>query len=129
MLNPQISYEGLKNDYSNDPILLELLEQFKPNIFDYFHNNYGHTSVLTLPSLPSPSIQMSPTLGSLQKSFTARYCRKDKAAINELDEYFKLPAEDFDACNPIHWWMGRKAQFPNLFCLPRDILCIPDESF
>ena len=23
-----------------------------------------------------------------------------------VEEYFKLPAEDFDTCNPIHWWMG-----------------------
>jgi hypothetical protein len=50
-------------------------------------------------------------------------------SINELKEYFKLPAEDFDACNPIHWWVGWQAQFPNLFCLACDILCIPGESF
>ncbi|KAF8801335.1 hypothetical protein BYT27DRAFT_7115405 [Phlegmacium glaucopus] len=25
--------------------------------------------------------------------------------------------------------MGRRAQFPNLFCLARDILCIPGELF
>ena len=46
-------------------------------------------------------------------------------AINELEEYFKFPAEDFDACNPIHL----RAQFLNLFFLSRDILCIPGQSF
>ena len=48
--------------------------------------------------------------------------------INELEEYFNLPPEDFETCNPIHWWMGRHAQFPNLFWFAQDILCIPGAS-
>ena len=83
----------------------------------------------TPPSVPSPSVQPSPTVGSPQKSFTARYRRKETASINELEEYFKLPTEDFDACDPIRWWMGRRAQFPNLFRLARDVLCIPGAFF
>ena len=35
--------------------------------------------------------------------------------------------EDFEACNPIHWWIGQWAQFPNLFCMACDILSIPGE--
>ena len=54
------------------------------------------------------------------KFFIAQCRRKEKASINELEEYFKLPAEDFDACNPIQWWTGQHAQFPNLFHLARD---------
>jgi len=69
-----------------------------------------------------------PIVGLPQKSFTARYRRKDRSSVNELEEYFKLPAEDFDTCNPIHWWMGRRVQFPNLFRLARDILCIPGSA-
>jgi hypothetical protein len=91
-------------------------EQSKSNLFTYFHDNYTHAAISTPPSIASPSAQTSPIMGS-QKSFTAQYHRKEKASINKLEEYFKLPAEDFDACNPIQWWMCQHSQFPNLFHL------------
>ena len=127
VLDPRISYEGMKIDFADDPMLSKHLEQSKSNLFIYFHDNYTHAAISTPPSITSPSAQTSPIMGSPQKSFTARYRRKEKASINELEEYFKLPAEDFDACNPIQWWMGRRAQFLNLFHLARDISCIPGE--
>jgi hypothetical protein len=65
---------------------------------------------------------------SPQKNFTARFKRKTKVVVDELEEYFKLEPEDFDLCNPIQWWMGRRAQFPNLFWLARDILSIPGSA-
>ena len=85
------------------------------------------SSTLAPPLVPSPSQSMSSTLGSLKKSFTARYHQKDKPAFNELEEYFKLPLKDFDACDPIWWWVSWRAQFPNLYCLACNILCIPGE--
>jgi hypothetical protein len=119
----------MKADYADDPMLLDHLEQSKASLIEYFNENYVNSGVLapsSLPSkLPSISVQSTPTVGSPKKSFTARYRRKEKMYVNELEEYFKLPAEDFDACNPIHWWTGRQAQFPNLSCLAQDILCIP----
>jgi hypothetical protein len=87
-------------------MLSEHLEQSKLNLFIYFHDNYAHAAISTPPSTASPSAQTSPIMGSPQKSFTARYRRKEKASINKLEEYFKLPAEDFNACNPIQWWTG-----------------------
>jgi hypothetical protein len=127
VLDPRISYEGLKADYNDDPTLSDHLEHSKMNLFTYFDRNYAkmddHTSPVPTSSVPT----LPPLAGSPQKSFTARYRRKGKSATNELEEYFKLPVEDFDTCNPIHWWVGRRAQFPNLFCLARDILCIPGE--
>lgn len=127
MLDPRISYEGIKADYANDLMLSDHLEQSKSSLSDYFNENYANI-ILVPSSSPSMSVQPTPlAAGSPQKSFTARYRRKEKTSINELEEYFKLPAEDFDACNPIHWWFGRRAQFPNLFCMARDILCIPGE--
>lgn len=30
--------------------------------------------------------------------------------------------------DPIHWWAGRRAQFPNLSRLARDILSIPGSA-
>jgi hypothetical protein len=127
VLDPRISYEGMKVDYADDLILSDHLKESKSNLFDYFNANYANT-IPAPSSAPSASVQSVPIVaGSPQKSFMARYRRKEKASINELEEYFKLPAEDFDACNPIHWWIGRRAQFPNLFCMARDVLCIPGE--
>lgn len=127
VLDPRISYEGMKADYVDDLMLSNHLERSKSSLFDYFNENYANI-ILIPSSSPSMSVRSAPmAAGSPQKSFTARYRRKEKTSINELEEYFKLPAEDFDACNPIHWWFGRRAQFPNLFCMARDILCIPGE--
>ena len=45
--------------------------------------------------------------------------------VSELEEYLKLLSEDFKKCDSIKWWVGCCAQFPNLFHLAHDILCIP----
>ena len=135
LLDPWISYDGMKADYANDDTLAEHLESSKSTLFDYFHKYYMNkatpdsspSSTMAPPLVLSPSQSMSSTLGSLKKSFTARYHWKDKPAVNELEEYFKLPLEDFDACDPIWWWISQWAQFPNLYCLACDILCIPGE--
>ena len=137
MLDPRISYDGMKVDYSDDDMLAEHLENSKSALFDYFHTHYMIKATPdTLPSsgsipapcqIPSSSQSIPSTLESSKKSFTARYRRKDKPAVNELEEYFKLPLEDFDACDPIRWWASRRAQFPNLYRLACDILCIPGE--
>ena len=75
-------------------------------------------------SMPGASANASAPPHSPQKNFTSHFQQKAKAAINELDEFFKLPQEDFKTCNPIYWWFGHHAQFPNLFWLAQDILCI-----
>ena len=128
----------MRADYTNDDTLAEHLENTKSALFDYFHKYYVNkatpgtspSSILAPPLVPSPSQSTSSTLGSSKKSFTARYRQKDMPAVNELEEYFKLPLEDFDACDPmipIRWWVSRRAQFPNLYRLACDILCIPGE--
>jgi hypothetical protein len=128
VLDPRISYEGMKLDYAGDESLAEYLESSKTNLYNYYETHYAgkHSapSQMTDP-VPGPSVNPSAPPRSPQKNFTSRFQRKAKAAVNELDEFFNLPQEDFDTCNPIHWWMGRRAQFPNLFWLARDILCIP----
>jgi hypothetical protein len=129
VLDPRISYEGLKIDYADDSSLSNHLEESKLNLYNYYDENYATLHTLTPSSPPSTSIQALPMDGSPQKSFTARYRRKEKHSSNELEEYFKLPAEDFDMCNPVQWWVGRQSQFPHLFQLARDILCIPGQYF
>jgi len=69
---------------------------------------------------------IGPAMGSPKKvNFTARYQKKDGLEIDELEEYFKLPREDFDSCDPLQWWLGRRAQFPNLYRLVCDVFSIP----
>jgi hypothetical protein len=58
----------------------------------------------------------------------ARY-KKERVYVNELEEYFKVPREDFDSCDPIKWWVSRRAQFPNAYRLACDVLSIPGEFF
>ena len=107
MLDPRISYEGLKVDYGDDLTLTSHLEESKTTLFNYFDENYATLPCLTPSSPPPMPVQALPMDGLPQKSFMARYHRRENHPTNELEEYFKLPAEDFDTCNPIQWWVGQ----------------------
>jgi len=128
VLDPHISYEEMKLDYAGDESLAEYLESSKTNLCNYYKTHYAgkHSapSQMTDP-VPGPSVNPSAPPCSPQKNFTSHFQWKAKAAINKLDEFFNLPQEDFDTRNPIHWRMDHRAQFPNLFWLAHDILCIP----
>ena len=115
----------MKADYSDDPVLRDYLEESKTNLIAYYKENYAAKETLTSTSSQTITPSQQNVSGSPQKCFTSRYRNKSKASINELEEYWKLPIEDFKTYNPIQWWMGRRAQFPKLFKLARDILCIP----
>ena len=61
MLDPHISYEGLKQDYGDDLMLSNHLEDSKMQLFSYFNEHYP---ALT-PSLPtSTHVQALPMDGS-----------------------------------------------------------------
>ena len=124
VLNPQISYEALKADYRDDPMLSDHLEQSKFDLFCYFDKHYANANTSRL-SAPSTSAQTPLIEGSPQKSLTDWYHKKERSSTNKIEDYFKLPAEDFDVCNSIHWWMGWWSRFPHLFQLAHNILCIP----
>lgn len=121
----------MREDYADDEILTRYLESSKADLKTYFEAHYanrhpvGSSTSVVPPAAASTSSSYSP-----QKNFTARYQRKAKTIGNELEEYFKLTheREDFECCNPIQWWLGRCAQFPNLFWLARDLFSIPGES-
>jgi hypothetical protein len=63
----------------------------------------------------------------MKVNFTARYKKRSNTLIDKFKEYLKFLQEDFDICDPIQWWAGCHAQFPNLFHLVHDILAIPGE--
>ncbi|KIL55008.1 hypothetical protein M378DRAFT_201131 [Amanita muscaria Koide BX008] len=136
LLDPRISYEGMKADYANDDNLSEYLDSAKASLHTYFYENYAgkHVAppVLDHPRTAGPSKSKTSSQSrneSPQKvNFTARYRKQSSTRRDQLDEYFALPREDFDTCDPISWWVGRRSQFPDLFVFARDLLAIPGSA-
>jgi hypothetical protein len=89
--------------------------------FEKYYAIYTHSLNKTMNTHVNGTADDSP----LKVNFTSRYKRKDYCSHNELDKYFKLPCEDFEACQSLQWWVGRQAQFPALFCLVCDVFSIP----
>jgi hAT family C-terminal dimerisation region len=132
VLDPHISYEGMKSDYADDNILTKYLESAKVSLHTYFHENYAGKHV-TPPvhhhSTAGPSKSWQSYNESPQKvNFTARYKKQPSARRDQLEEYFMLPHEDFNTCDPISWWIGCRSQFPDIFVFACDLLAIPGES-
>ena len=130
VLDPRITYEGVKEDYASDIDLLTYLESAKQSLQDYYQINYANrntTSTTTAAVAPTVSSSSSAEPASTV-DFVARY-KVSRVYINELEEYFKIPREDFNLCDPIKWWVSRRAQFPNVYMLACDVLSIPGEFF
>ena len=126
VLDPRISYEGVKEDYEDDEDLLTHLEDSRSHLDQYFKQNYVKAKHGTGLSATGSTSSIGPEVGSPTKvNFTARYQKKGRLEVDELEEYYKLPHEDFDSCDPLKWWLGRRAQFPNLYRLVCDIFSIP----
>jgi hypothetical protein len=94
VLDPHISYEGMKLDYAGDESLAEYLESSKTNLYNCYETHYtgkhSAPSQMTDP-VPGPSVNPLAPPHSPQKDFTSRFQQKAKAAINELDKFFNLP--------------------------------------
>lgn len=125
-------YEGLKSDCESDPTLIKDLHAAKKLLKTFYWKNYANKS-RSLPLQPSPSTSsISSGNGSSNSpqspekvNFTLRYQKRDRVVIDELEEFFKLPQEDFNSYRPLQWWLGWCSQFPNLYCLVCDVLSIP----
>jgi hypothetical protein len=103
-------------------MLQQHVEDMKDQLQQYYQDKY-----VTLTPAPAaqPAITETPS-GSPQKvNFTARYKKRPSTLKDELEEFYKLPQEDFNTCDMMKWWAGQCSQFPNLSCLARDILAIP----
>jgi len=125
-LDPRISYDGLQVDADGDPSALDHIIHAKANLQEYYLSNYAKKSSVPLQMQPTSTTSRS---GSPQKvDFLSRYNKLSRTNIDELEEYFKMPQENFGTCDPIQWWHGRRMQFPNLSRLARDILAIPGSA-
>ncbi|PPQ80819.1 hypothetical protein CVT25_001944 [Psilocybe cyanescens] len=133
VLNPRIMYEGLKSDSELDPTLLADLDKAKEKLKMFYCKNYASTSRLppVRPSQSSSSVSSGNggMLHSPEKiNFTSCYQKKDRVVVNKLEEYLKLPREDFDTCKPLQWWLGRRSQFLRLYRLVCDVFSIPGSA-
>lgn len=114
-------------DYSDEAELLESLIEYKAALHSHFNTHYAGQSTSQVLLLDAPA-KLRSTLDETFTStfdFTARIRRRPQAALNELDEYFRMPRQEFSSCNPVQWWYTHRFQFPNLYRLARDILSIP----
>ncbi len=130
VLDPQILYEGMHDDYTSDHLLADYLENLKCDLYDYYNTHYANqvpfTSQPTVPVTATASLFKAQ--GSPQKvNFTSRY-RKKAVVVDKLTAYFSLSWEDFSSCSPVRWWFNKCRDFPNLFHLAHDILSIPGMS-
>ena len=125
VLDPRISHEGLNDDYSGDPDLLQYLENMT---MDLRHHYYVHYADRVVQHTAQPTrVRSGPADASPSKvNFTERYRKKveDPGNCDELEEYFKLQCEEWEV-NPLQWWVDRKWRFPNLYRLTHDIMTIP----
>ncbi|KAJ7027451.1 hypothetical protein C8F04DRAFT_909330, partial [Mycena alexandri] len=72
LLDPRLSYEGLRKDYADEPDLLEGLEKSKAALKTHFEKNYA-----TNPATPPPALEetMLDSFGfSVRFSHTQRLC-------------------------------------------------------
>ena len=119
-------YNGLKDDYSDDLTLSLYLDSAKELLATHFHQFYVNQAQSLKQSQSTSSPAGSTTSSTSQSKFdcTARYSKKEKQTFDKLEEYLKLHPEDFNSCCPFKWWLGRRAQFSNLYHLATDVLLI-----
>ena len=98
VFDPRITYEGLKLDFANDPILLADLTKSKLCLREYYNKYYA-----TLP-VSSADANNVCSKSPATLDFIACYKSIIPDAIDKLDKYFKIKRKDFQKCNPLRWW-------------------------
>jgi hypothetical protein len=130
VLDPRISYEGLKQDYESDTTLLQSLEDAKDELYTEYATYYAQSLSPASSDDTAASTTTTPTSPS-KFDFLGRYKRSNVSMTSqlkrELDKYFEMTAEpeDMETCDILKWWKNRESTFPNLYKLARDIHCIP----
>ncbi|KAF5347670.1 hypothetical protein D9758_013709 [Tetrapyrgos nigripes] len=67
------------------------------------------------------------TVNSSQSSLSMiAFSAAQTSPQDELDKYFHFTSHPSKmTVDPLEWWHARRDQFPNLYCLACDVLCIP----
>ena len=128
VLDPRISYDGLKEDFdeSGDLQLLNDLNKAKQELFKFYEEHYAHRSSQDNTLQRGTTATSSGSSIPPTSSFTARYQRRGPQILNQLEDYFRLSREpDFDGCDPLEWWRSHRKRWPQLYRLACDILAIP----
>ena len=124
VLNPHIWYGGLMSGCTDDLTIQSHVDCAKYQLHQFFLENYAKAT--------SPLSTIQPVFtdisGSLQRvNFTAQYKKHPLSLRDELEEFYTLPPEYFDPCDPIQWWSGHCSQFLNMSHLAQIVLAIPGE--
>ena len=94
-----------------------------------YYCDYHHALHPLSASAPQPPTSQGHDVSPQKVNFTSHFKQCMLATHNELKEYFRLPQEDFDICNPLAWWAGCCSQFPNLSHFACDVFRIPGTTF
>lgn len=120
VLDPCITYKGLHDDCdANDASTWSQIDLLKKDLHTLYKADYATMSIAwdsasSLSASTDCHTNLSGRNSPLKVNFTARYKKRSNISVDEFEKYLKLPQEDFDLCDPIQWWAGRRAQFPNL---------------
>jgi hypothetical protein len=107
VLDPRISYAGLRNDYTDDPDLVATAELAKSSLQTHFEIYYAQPE---MDATSSAATTAPDNIRSPVKNFTSRYVKQ--SGINkesELDCYFTLTSQPLPwDTNPIMWWNSHR---------------------
>jgi hypothetical protein len=131
VLDPRISYVGLKNNCSSDRSLLDQLQKAKEQLGDHFKAHYANgTNSESISQSSSQASAPAPGFSSSYNLLAGYDDENDNTMQDELEDYFRitLKKEHWTKCDPIMWWHTQRHKFPNLSILARNLLAIPGRS-
>ncbi|KAJ6619367.1 ribonuclease H-like domain-containing protein [Mycena sp. CBHHK59/15] len=129
LLDPRFNYKKLRKDYGQDEELIEYLEAQKVALRAYFDEHYP-ASGASKPSAPTTA--SGAANGSAARPTVINFAALDpdtdeENSSDEPSNYFDAPRIPMNA-DPVQWWYARKAEFPRLYRLARDIMSIPGSA-
>ena len=99
VLDPQITYNGLKTNFANDLTLFDNLQKSKQAL----HESYNMYYALRMQPLEGTSTatasQASSSFGQID--FTACYDLMETEVIDKLDAFYEVKHQKFKSCNPL----------------------------
>ncbi|KAJ8514911.1 hypothetical protein ONZ45_g7593 [Pleurotus djamor] len=127
LLDPRIGLRGLEFDFADDDSLRDDLPEMKRSLKVYLATRYKEIPVdKDKDESHSATAQSSADQAASEATNPlSRYGDIPQLPIDEVEEFWKLPRENFKTCDPIAWWSGRRQQFPRLHQMALDILSIP----